>query len=561
MISVQRQHISAQCSRFFVIILVTFLAPFLSGAQTGGKYSISGNVINGVTGATLSRSSVSLELALDGSQIASTMSDDNGRFQLSNLPANRYILRASRRGFLTSAYDVHDNFTTALVTGEGQHCCDNLQMRLVPGGTIEGVVAEDSGDPVERARLTLYRESNRTGSERVQRVRTVNVDDTGSYELTGLEPGNYFLAVNAEPWYALRARGLHLASHALDGSVNSDTGSTHSPFDVVYATTFYPDTTDEGAAEPIPIKGGERFRVNFALHPVPAVHLTVHMPPQLTGRQDTFFTPQIQQQAFGLSEPVSNPVFMRNQSQMEISLAPGNYEVRMPGWDNALARQTSIDLTADQTLNLSDAGKSLVDVAGKLALSSGEALPENMFVSLQTIEGGRVGGERPDKNGSFIIHNVPPGTYQLNISGPGRHFHVSKLVATDAQASHGQITVGSSPVTFAATVYPERGLVVSGYAKRDGIVVPGAMIVLVPDDPADKGDYFRRAQSDSDGNFVLKSVEPGKYTVVAIQDGWTLDWAEPETIRHYLPQGQLVNVPENGPQTTLVSTAVEVQNK
>ena len=85
--------------------------------------------------------------------------------------------------------------------------------------------------------------------------------------------------------------------------------------------------------------------------------------------------------------------------------------------------------------------------------------------------------------------------------------------------------------------------------------------MLVPDDPADNHDYFRRAQSDSDGNFVLKNVEPGKYTLVAIQDGWTLDWAEPDTIRHYLPQGQLVNVAENAPQTTLLNTAVEVQSK
>jgi len=35
----------------------------------------------------------------------------------------------------------------------------------------------------------------------------------------------------------------------------------------------------------------------------------------------------------------------------------------------------------------------------------------------------------------------------------------------------------------------------------------------------------RRDQSDSDGIFTLHSVVAGQYTVVAISDGWDLEWA------------------------------------
>jgi protocatechuate 3,4-dioxygenase beta subunit len=525
--------------------------------SSSGLYSISGKVTNSATGVTLGHSSVSLELAKDGTLVTSVITDENGEFQFQHLPADRYILRASHRGFLTSPYEVHEDFTTALVTGEGQNCCANLQMRLVPGGAIEGVVAEDSGDPVERAQITLYRETNSTdngNSGHIVRVRTVNADETGSYEFTGLEPGNYFLAVNAQPWYALHARALPRTSTTADGS----TDAARSPLDLVYATTFYPDTADESAAEPISIKGGERLRANFALHPVPAVHLTMRLPQQGgVGRQFTSFT--VERQTFGSSEPVSSPLFMRNQSEMEISVAPGQYEVRMPGSDNS--KQTSIDVTADQALNPSDTARSTTDVAGKFALVSGGALPRDIFVSLQTPEGQTGGGTEVDKDGSFTIHNVPAGTYRLNIIGSGKRFHVSKLIATGAQVGHHQITIGSNSVTLAAMLYPDRGLAVSGYAKQSGRAVPGAMIVLVPDDPANDHESFRRAQSDSDGNFVLKNVEPGRYTVVAIQDGWTLDWAQADTIHHYLPQGQVIKVTENSPQTTLLQEAVEVQNK
>lgn len=159
------------------------------------------------------------------------------------------------------------------------------------------------------------------------------------------------------------------------------------------------------------------------------------------------------------------------------------------------------------------------------------------------------------------IRNVPAGVYRLQIGGSGKRLHVSKMIANGAQVDHRQITIGSNPVTLAATLYPNIGLAISGFARRDSDAVPGAMIVLVPDDPAHNQDLFRRQQSDSDGSFTVKDVEPGKYTVVAIQDGWTLDWAQAETIHRYLPQGQPVVVTAQSPQTTQLQGAVAVQAK
>ena len=69
------------------------------------------------------------------------------------------------------------------------------------------------------------------------------------------------------------------------------------------------------------------------------------------------------------------------------------------------------------------------------------------------------------------------------------------------------------------------------------------MILLVPKDPATEREMFRRDQSDSDGSFELSRVVPGEYTVVAIEDGWTLDWARAEVIAHYLAGGQKITVP------------------
>jgi hypothetical protein len=72
------------------------------------------------------------------------------------------------------------------------------------------------------------------------------------------------------------------------------------------------------------------------------------------------------------------------------------------------------------------------------------------------------------------------------------------------------------------------------------------MIVAVPNDPVHNQVLFRRDQSDSDGSFSLPAVVPGDYTVLAIDNGWDLQWLKPEVLKPYLAQGEAVQVKQNG---------------
>ena len=68
------------------------------------------------------------------------------------------------------------------------------------------------------------------------------------------------------------------------------------------------------------------------------------------------------------------------------------------------------------------------------------------------------------------------------------------------------------------------------------------MLVLVPEVPEDNLVLFRRDQSDSDGSFTLNGVIAGKYTVVAIENGWDLEWFAPGALKKYLTGGEWVEV-------------------
>ena len=102
----------------------------------------------------------------------------------------------------------------------------------------------------------------------------------------------------------------------------------------------------------------------------------------------------------------------------------------------------------------------------------------------------------------------------------------------------------AGPAQLAVTMSSALG-VIDGVVKLGGKIIAGAMVVLVPDDPANHPQWFRRDQSDSDGTFTLSQVLPGKYTAVAIENGWNLEWANPTIIQPYLTNGEVVQVGPN----------------
>jgi hypothetical protein len=65
--------------------------------------------------------------------------------------------------------------------------------------------------------------------------------------------------------------------------------------------------------------------------------------------------------------------------------------------------------------------------------------------------------------------------------------------------------------------------------------------------PEENPQLFRRDQSDLDGTFTFHSVIPGDYTVIAIDNGWDLDWSRAAVISPYIAHGQklLVGGPQN----------------
>jgi hypothetical protein len=119
------------------------------------------------------------------------------------------------------------------------------------------------------------------------------------------------------------------------------------------------------------------------------------------------------------------------------------------------------------------------------------------------------------------------------------------------------LTVGTEPVTMTATI-TDANATVSGFATRQGTPASGIFVLLVPSNMRTMHGRLQPNQSDSDGSFNFQNVGPGAYTVVAIERGWKLNWAQPEALAPYLSRGLKVTVDPKAQEINL-SNYVEAQ--
>jgi len=132
------------------------------------------------------------------------------------------------------------------------------------------------------------------------------------------------------------------------------------------------------------------------------------------------------------------------------------------------------------------------------------------------------------------------------------------IAAGGSTVAGNQITVRDRALNVVATVSSTLTRI-QGFAYKDNKGLAGAMIVLVPSQPSAYRALLRRDQSDSDGSFALRDVPAGQYTVVAIEDGWKLDWTDRNILPRYLPTGAAVTVTDRTGAIVRLPAPVPVQ--
>jgi hypothetical protein len=477
---------------------------------------------------------------------------DEGRFDFPNLPAAKFSLTGAKRGYITAAYDEHEGFSTAIVTGSDLDT-EHLTLRLPPAAALAGHVFDEAGDPIRHANVQLWRDDHSTGVSRTQPFRNDTTDDQGLFEFAPLDPGTYFVSVSAQPWYA-----VHPPSTQQDNPIFL--AMDHS-LDVVYPVTFYAGATALDEAAPILLRAGDRLDFDLHLAPVPALHVLLHTTPPEPGKPMSF--PRVsarndEEYTSFASRPNVQPV---GPGVFEVTAAPGKYDVRLfhPG-DQGNTQALSLDLDENtREVDLSSA-QPLAEIHATVEALHETTLPPRTQIVLRNARGRIVAGQLVGSDRTVTFSQIAPGKYDVLAGSASRAYTVVRMTVNGTPVSGRSLTVQGAPLELTLTL---RGGAadVNGVAVRDGKPTPGAMIVLVPAHADSHREWFRRDQSDFDGTFSLHSVLPGAYTVLAIDNGWDLDWSKPAVLTRYLARGEKLIVPEDSRTPIQLPKPIPIQPK
>ena len=177
------------------------------------------------------------------------VSDEEGRFQLTDLPAGRWRVTVSKGGYFTWQPGQKRPFEQPppITLARGQRV--RADVPLSRGGVITGRVSDDTGEPLAGLRVRVYRARMAKGYRRLEDVGAADyTDDTGAYRIFGLPPGDYYVAAS-----------LRMAP--LDSVVQT-----------TYSPTYYPGTGELAEAQRIRVELGSESTAIFPLLPVSARH-------------------------------------------------------------------------------------------------------------------------------------------------------------------------------------------------------------------------------------------------------------------------------------------------
>jgi uncharacterized surface anchored protein len=542
----------------FTLALLSALAQANSESQAGAVYRISGVVVDAVTNVPVAHAEVSI--SRDNEQ-TTMVAGNGGRFVFEGLKAGKYVLSATATGYLQEAYNQHGAFSVAIVTGKGQDT-EHLVFRLHPQAVISGRVSDEHGEAVRNAQVALFARDLMRGNHAKFLQAQTQTNDLGEYRLAHLPPDEYYLAVQAQPWYAqpqLSAQmGQDVRSPGSGGRsvLVSAPGPGSDPIlDVVYPTTFYPGVTDEGSSAGLVLSAGEKEEASITLQAVPATHLRVTW---VNNESVTSIGVGASQRVFG--------TFTFGASNVFGQVAPGEYELAglPPGEltvvlttnraNESTSRSIEVDSRSQGTIDAAEL-PAAAKVSGRVFLPG--ANPERGGnVSLMSTSATSLPGLTAplQEDGTFNFSGIQSGTYRIQVNVPHVGYYVQKVTAKDARTSGREITItGGSDVDLAVTLGQGQGQV-TGVVQLEGKPAAGVMVLLVPKSGQEMEEDSRIDESDSDGTFTLGGILPGDYVLLAIKDGWDLEWSKSDVLRPYLSAGQKMSIAANQSLKVTVST-------
>ncbi len=503
----------------FIILLGLLLAGTVVTAQVpardqpptprAGAGVIRGRVVRADTGEPLRRVQVRVDewSTREVGGPAATMTDADGRYELTQLPAGRYQLRARRGGYVEVAYGQRRPFERGRPLELGENAVlQNIDFALPPGAVVTGRVVDETGEAVAHASVSLARRRYIDGARRLVAESSGSTDDRGEFRIFGVPPGEYVI----------------VARFAADMGAKDR---------VRYVPTYYPGTPVASEAQRVAVGRGQEvpgITIALARAAAATVRGVVRSSSQASSSPFTFVSARDISGPHAYGE-MATAVAAGDGSFAIAGLLPGTYlvQARSSSGPEFASMEVLVEGSdvAGVTLMLSEGATA----RGRIRFDTGAPpqglRPSQVFV-VPILDDHHMGGMS-----EMAMSGRPPVTrddWTFELHGlRGRGF-IRAGTMSDWQMKRVRregIDVTDTPLDFATDVdgleieLTQRLTTVSGGVSDDrGGVALDATVIVFADDPGKWGYslFIQSARPDQQGRFTIPGLTPGRYVAIAV---------------------------------------------
>jgi hypothetical protein len=491
--------------------------------QTPKPGVVRGQVRSAATGNGLRQAEITLTDAKTRATFRAA-SDRQGRYEVLDVPPGRYVLSASRRGYVASEYRQPTRRGRMFEVRSGE-VLERVDVSLPKGGVIVGRVIDEGGEPVigasVQARRYWYLPSGRRalsveGSLGEQGETT---DDVGEFRLFGLTPGQYVVSASPD------GRGVvGLPDRRDPRPIPAEDG---------YATTFAPGTPHIHEAQMVSVAANETTQVGIAMTSASIVSISgsVHDADGVAVAKGSVSLHSAD--ATRELGPIAQMPLSSNGSFVFANLVAGDYVIDVKGTRVGEAKRVSVVecaaapvSTGNQPIQVSittsraSAFSGRVRFEGRVPQTPVElvAVPED--VAKDDMSVWRPDGATVKADGSFRMEGVC-GRVVFRAPGLPQPWMLTSVVVNGTEVVDVGIDARKGPAASVDVVISDKSGTVTGYGKSaDGEPVDDFVVLMFP--AAESSDtislrYMHAATADPEGRYQLSRIPAGRYVIAAVE--------------------------------------------
>jgi protocatechuate 3,4-dioxygenase beta subunit len=529
-----------------------------------GTGRIRGRVVSADSGGPLRRAQV--RIAGPDIRSRSAMTDGDGRYEFTELPAGRYTVMASKAGYVNLQYGqtrpLEPGKPIDLADGQAMDRADFVMPR---GSAIAGRVVDEFGEPVADAIVLAMRQQWVNGRRRlVPSGRNAQTNDLGQYRIYGLSPGDYYVSATVR-----NAEGMGFEM-MLPGAPATRSAAPASG----YAPTYFPGTANVADAQKVSLAIGQEAQgTDFALLPTRLARIRGLVIDSEGRPVDGAFVTAVPAQS-------AESVFMmgggartgRDGSFTLQGLAPGDYllqvrsvtimttgadstfslSARVGGPEGSEFGSAPVSLSGDDLENVVITTTKGVAASGRVAYDgpppAGAAPLRLMAIPLEP-EGtmfGPGGAAVVGQDGTFQLTGLS-GQRQLRVMGLPPGYTVKSVEVNGVDVTDTGIDFKTDAVSGIVITVTSRSTDVSGTAAAaNGQPARDFTVVLFAQDRGKwtlpGGRWVSAARPDQDGRFHARGLPPGEYYAVALDYIAEGDWNDPDVLERLAPGAESVTL-------------------